>query len=88
MAALFWLSDRVWAAIEPDLPKNRPGAWRGDNGRTISGILHMLKTGFHWVYRPPAYGQWTAGCNRFNRWSRRGFWLRLLGAPADVIGRL
>ncbi len=26
--ALFWLSDEAWAAIEPHLPKNQPGARR------------------------------------------------------------
>lgn len=27
--ALFWLSDEAWAAIEPHLPKNQPGARGG-----------------------------------------------------------
>lgn len=26
--SLFWLSDEAWAAIEPHLPKNQPGARR------------------------------------------------------------
>ena len=43
--ALFWLSDAVWAAIEPHLPKNQPGARRVDDRRVISGILHVLKIG-------------------------------------------
>ena len=41
--ALFWLSDEAWAAIEPHLPKNQPGARRVDDRRVISGILHVLK---------------------------------------------
>ncbi len=40
--ALFWLSDAAWAAIEPHLPKNQPGARRVDDRRVISGIVHML----------------------------------------------
>ena len=28
MGDLFWLSDEAWAAIEPQLPKNQPGARR------------------------------------------------------------
>jgi hypothetical protein len=40
---LFWLSDDAWAAIEPHLPKNQPGARRVDDRRVISGIVHMLK---------------------------------------------
>jgi transposase len=48
MGHLFWLSDEAWAAIEPHLPKNQPGARRVDDRRVISGILHVLKTGCRW----------------------------------------
>ena len=36
MANEFWLSDAQWAAIDPLLPKNRPGARRVDDRRVIS----------------------------------------------------
>ena len=52
MAELFWLSDEPWAAIEPLLPKNQPGARRVDDRRVISGILHVLKTGCRWCDCP------------------------------------
>jgi transposase len=39
MARLFWLSDEAWAAIEPHLPRGRPGKPRVDDRRVISGIL-------------------------------------------------
>jgi len=84
MAALFWLSDEAWAAIEPHLPRNQPGARRVDDRRVISGILHVLKTGCRWVDCPSAYGPATTVYNRFNRWSRRGFWLRLLDALVEA----
>jgi transposase len=35
MGDLFWLSDEAWAAIEPQLPKNQPGARRVDDRRDI-----------------------------------------------------
>ena len=78
--SLFWLSDEAWAAIEPHLPKNQPGARRVDDRRVISGILHVLKVGCRWCDCPAEYGPSTTIYNRFNRWSRRGFWLRLLDA--------
>ena len=84
MASLFWLSDEAWAAIEPHLPKNQPGARRVDDRRVISGILHVLKSGCRWSDCPADYGPATTVYNRFNRWSQRGFWLRLLDALADV----
>lgn len=49
MADLFWLTDEQWAAIEPHLPKNQPGAWRVDDRRVISGIIHMLCRGFNLI---------------------------------------
>jgi transposase len=77
---LFWLLDEVWAAIEPHLPENQPGARRVDDRRVISSILHVLKVGCRWCDCPAEYGPSTTVYNRFNRWSHRGFWLKLLDA--------
>src|SRR5215469_8217757 len=77
MAGEFWLDDRQWAAIEPLLPTNQPGAHRKDDRRVISGIIHVLKVGCRWQDCPPIYGPATTIYNRFNRWSRRGLWQRL-----------
>lgn len=82
--ALFWLSDEAWAVIEPHLPKNQPGARRVDDRRVISGIVHVLKVGCRWCDCPADYGPSTTIYNRFNRWSRRGFWLQLLAALVDA----
>jgi transposase len=79
---LFWLSNEQWAAIEPYLPKNQPGARRVDDRRVISGIVHVLKIGCRWQDCPAEYGPATTVYNRFNRWSRRRFWLKLLEALA------
>ncbi len=84
MGSLFWLSEEAWSAVEPHLPKNQPGARRVDDRRVISGILHVLKAGCRWCDCPVDYGPSTTIYNRFNRWSRRGFWLRLLDALADA----
>lgn len=78
MAGLFWLSDEAWAAIEPHLPRNQPGARRVDDRRSISGIFHVLKSGCRWGDCPREYGPPTTVYNRFNRWSAGGFWLKLL----------
>lgn len=84
MASLFWLSDEAWSAIEPHLPRNQPGARRVDDRRVISGIRHVLKAGCRWCDCPPDYGPSTTVYNRFNRWSARGFWLKLLDALVDA----
>lgn len=82
--SLFWLSDEAWAAIEPHLPHNQPGARRVDDRRVISGIIHMLKCGGRWADVPPDYGPPTTIYNRWNRWSRRGVWSRILSAMTEA----
>ena len=87
MARLYWLSDEAWAAIEPHLPRGKPGKPRVDDRRVISGILHILKTGGRWRDVPIEYGPPTTIYNRFNRWSRRGIWQRIfeqLSAQGDA----
>jgi transposase len=84
MAGEFWLSDRQWAAIEPLLPKNRPGARRVDDRRVLSGIIHVLKVGCRWQDCPALYGPPTTVYNRFNRWAGRGLWQKLFAALIRV----
>ena len=55
-----------------------------DDRRVISGILHVLKVGCRWCDCPADYGPSTTVYNRFNRWSHRGFWVRLLDALVDA----
>src|SRR6476659_2203766 len=71
-AGLFWLNDRQWARMAPQLPTNLTGPEREDDRRIISGIIHMLQCGARWRDCPPAYGPHTTVYNRFNRWAKRG----------------
>jgi transposase len=84
VANLFWLPDEQWAVIGPFMPTDRPGARRVDDRRVISGIVHVLKTGGRWRDCPAAYGPHTTVYNRYNRWSRRGFWRAMLAALAEA----
>jgi transposase len=74
---LFWLSDDAWRALEPHLPRGKPGKPRVDDRVVISGILHVLKTGCRWRDVPSAYGPPTTVYNRYNRWSQRRIWQRI-----------
>ena len=84
MADLFWFSDEQWAVIEPFMPQNQPGAHRVDDRKVISGIVHVLRSGCRWSDCPVEYGPPTTVYNRFNRWSRRGFWRAMLAALAEA----
>lgn len=82
--SLFWLSDRAWKALEPHLPRGKPGKPRVDDRVVISGILHVLKTGCRWRDVPAAYGPPTTIYNRYHRWSQRGIWARIFAAMASA----
>ena len=64
------------------MPTNQPGPERNDDRQVISGILHVLTSGCRWRDCPAGYGPRTTVYNRFNRWSRRGFWQAMLTALA------
>ena len=74
---LFWLSDEQWGRIEVHLPTDVRGVDRVDDRRVISGIIHVLKSGYRWRDCPPEYGPPTTIYNRFVRWARRGVWENL-----------
>jgi transposase len=84
MADLFWFSDEQWAVIEPFMPRNQPGARRVDDRRIISGIVRVLRSGCRWRDCPAEHGPSTAVYDRFDRWSRRGFWRDVLAALAET----
>ena len=81
--SLFWLSDEAWAAIKPHLPQNQPGARRVDDRRVISGIIHVRKSGCRWADVPAQHGPPPTVYNRWNRWSRKGIWTRILSALTE-----
>jgi transposase len=87
MAKTFWLDDQSWAAIEPLLPSNQPGARRVDDRRVLSGIIHVLMSGCRWRDCPAAYGPPTTIYNRYNRWSQRGIWTRIFAALVVAAGK-
>jgi transposase len=81
---LYWLSDDAWAAIEPRLPKQRPGPRRMDDRMVISGIIHMLLCGTPWDSCPLYYGVARTVYQRWRKWNRRGVWTNILAALTDA----
>lgn len=78
--ALSWLSDEVWTAIEPHLPRNQPGERRIDDRRVIWCIVHVLKVDCRWCDCPADGKPFTTTDNRFHRWSGCRFCLKLVDA--------
>ena len=76
------LRDEQWAKIEPLLESQRGAGRRGSNDRNfIEAVLWWRRTGRAvGAICPEEFGPWKTVFNRFDRWSKRGKWLRLFEA--------
>ncbi len=80
--ARYDLSEAEWRLIAPLLPNKPRGVARVDDRRVVNGIFYVLRTGSPWRDLPDRYGPYTTVYNRFNRWARRGVWLKVFEALA------
>ena len=83
--ARFDLTDAEWLIIAPLLPGadgKKNGRPRPDDRKVINGIFFVLRTGSPWRDLPERYGPYTTIYNRFNRWAKKGVWLRIFEALA------
>ena len=71
MAHLFWLCEHQLERITPFCPKSR-GVRRADDGKVLSGSIHVLRHGLPRVDAPPTYGPHKTLYNRCRRWSDKG----------------
>lgn len=81
--ARYDLSEVEWRIVEPLLPAVGKGARREDDRRIVNGIFYVLRTGSPWRDLPDRYGPYTTVYNRFNRWAKKGVWLRMFEALAE-----
>lgn len=56
MTDAFWLNGPQWAQLAPLLLDNTRGVPRVNERRVISGIIHVLQSGFRWWDAPADYG--------------------------------
>ena len=86
------MSDELWAAIEPLLPKEPPkpkgGQPRIPDRACLSGIIFVLKSGIPWKMLPTELG-WGSGTTCWRRlrdWKQAGLWRRLHLTLLDWLG--
>ena len=79
------LRDDQWERIAPLLPGKATdcGVTAKDNRRFLEAVLWIARTGSPWRDLPHEYGHWHRVYVRYNRWSHKGIWQRLLEAVAD-----
>src|SRR5471030_1578324 len=74
------LSEELWFAIEPLLPKHRPsakgGAPRRDDRPCLEAILYVLRGGIAWRLVPQKeFGvSGSTAWRRFRDWTQAGVW--------------
>lgn len=75
------LGEEQWRKVEAFLSSER-GAGRPpkDNRNFIEAVLWWRRTGVPWRDLPVDFGPWKTVFNRFDRWSKKGKWLRLFDA--------
>jgi putative transposase len=75
------LREEQWARIETVLELQRGAGRRGiDDRNFIEAVLWWRRTGVPWRDLPSEFGSWKTVFNRFDRWSKRGKWMRLFEA--------
>jgi len=81
--ARFDVSDAEWSLIAPLLPNKPRGVPRVDDRRVVNGIFWILRTRSPWRDLPERYGPYTTVYNRYNRWAKKGIWLRVFEHLAE-----
>jgi transposase len=72
------LTDEAWERIQPLLPKQGPGGQWNDHRTTLNGMFWILNSGAQWRDMPERYGKWQSVYDRYRRWTREGFFDRIL----------
>src|ERR671933_1421862 len=86
------VSDELWSAVEPWLPRERRkpkgGRPRVPDRAALAGIIFVLKTGIPWEYLPREMGcgSGVTCWRRLRDWQAAGVWHRLHTALLDRLG--
>lgn len=73
------------ARLEPFFPKSH-GRPRVDDRRSLSGIIFISRNGLHWRDAPKEYGPHKTLHNRWERWSDKGIFARVMAGLAANHG--
>ena len=87
------VSDKLWAVIEPLLPKStrspKGGRPRISDRQTLVGVVFVLKTGIPWQALPKEMncGSGSTCWRRFALWTKLDVWPKLHQLLLTVLGK-
>ena len=78
------LKDEQWERIKDFLPGKAGdcGVTAVDNRQFVEAVLWIARTGSPWRGLPESFGHWHRVYVRYNRWSHKGTWAKILAAVA------
>ncbi len=82
----FKLSDEQWVRRPSGLLSGKagdPGQPAKNNRLFLDAVLWIVRTGAPWRDLPERFGDWNSTFQRFNRWAKKGGWLRVFDALQD-----
>ena len=79
------LRDDQWRRIEGLLPGKLTdcGVTAGNNRLFVEAVLWIIRTGSPWRDLPDHFGYWHRVYVRYNRWCKKGVWVRIFETMAD-----
>lgn len=79
------ITDEQWERIQELLSgrEGQPGVTAKDNRLFINAVLWIARTGAPWRDLPGRFGLWNSVFQRFNRWSKKGVWRKVMEALQD-----
>ncbi|PZX10294.1 transposase [Palleronia aestuarii] len=81
MSDLFWLSDAQMARLKTYFPRSH-GKPRVDDRRVQGGIIFINRNGLRWRDAPRKHASHKTLYNRWNRWSDKGIFARMMAGLA------
>lgn len=79
------ITDDQWERVKDMLPGQVqcPGVTAKDNRLFIDAVLWIARTGAPWRDLPVRFGPWNSVWRRFDRWSKKGVWERIMTELED-----
>src|SRR3954466_6685810 len=79
------ISDEHRERIKDLLPgqPGHPGVTAKDNRLFVNAVLRIAGTGAPWRDLPERFGPWGSAWKRFDRWAKKGVWMRVFEALQD-----